>query len=805
MRGRGALAGILLLLAAVLCGLILPGGAAGRGAAVAQETTAAPAIDHAAWARLAARAEAQIADPATTDLALEQLRGLIVEWRERFQAAQDANRSRIAAVEEQIAALGPPPAEGEAEPPALAERRRELEATLARLRAPGLEAQAAFQHADSLVREIDTLLRNRQADALMRLAPTPLNPANWPAGLAALTGTGRALAGELAAAWASETRRTYLREHLPTTVALLLLAAVLILRGRRWMEQLTEFLSREARGRGGPVWAFVVSLGQILVPMGGILALVAAVRSTGMVGLLGSALLEALPRAGFTILAALWLGGRLFRPAGAQILALPEERAGAARLIAGGLGLMLALNELRVGLVQSPAGTEAEAAAAVLAFPIILVTALLLLRLGQMLIAAGQAGQGQGLYRHRLLGLLGRGAVGVGLLAPVLAAVGYVAAASALVFPAVLSLGLLAFLIVLQRLVTDIYAALMRMEAEAAEGALVPVLAGFALALLALPLLALIWGARDTDLWELWARFRAGIAIGGIRISPGDVLIFVLVFSAGYMATRLVQGALGATVLPRTHLDPGGQRAVVAGVGYVGITIAAILAFTMAGIDLSSLAIVAGALSVGIGFGLQNIVSNFVSGIILLVERPISEGDWIQVGQTSGVVRSISVRSTRIETFDRNYVIVPNSELISAQVTNWTRFNLNGRLILPVSAAYGSDTRKVEAVLREIALAHPLVLSEPPPTVFFTGFGDSALTFEVRVILQDVNMLMPVRSELNHEIARRFAEEGIEMPFPQRDLWLRNPEALRAALDRPAPPSAAAPGAAPPPPGGAGA
>jgi small-conductance mechanosensitive channel len=250
----------------------------------------------------------------------------------------------------------------------------------------------------------------------------------------------------------------------------------------------------------------------------------------------------------------------------------------------------------------------------------------------------------------------------------------------------------------------------------------------------------------------------------------------VLVLGIGVGLTRLLQGLLRGSVLPRTKLDAGGRNAVLAGVSYTGISLAALAAVSAAGLNLSSLAIVAGALSVGIGFGLQNIVSNFVSGIILLVERPVKEGDWIEVGGFSGYVRGIKVRSTEIETFDRATVILPNSDLIAGTVLNRTHRGASGRLQVPVGVTYDADPKKVEATPLAIAEEHPLVLEDPAPRVLFLELGPDSMNFELRCWLRDVNFSLSARSDMNYEIIERFRAEGIRAHLYGRDLPLAAPE-----------------------------
>jgi len=259
-------------------------------------------------------------------------------------------------------------------------------------------------------------------------------------------------------------------------------------------------------------------------------------------------------------------------------------------------------------------------------------------------------------------------------------------------------------------------------------------------------------------------------------------LVFVLVFGIGYTITRLLQKTIRNTVLPRTKMDIGGKSAVLTGVGYAGVTIAAFAAISATGLDLSSLAIVAGALSVGIGFGLQAIVSNFVSGIILLVERPIKEGDWIIAGGHEGIVRKISVRATLVDTFDRCAVVIPNSDLIAGSVLNWNSPDLSGRVKVPIGVAYGTDPEKVKTVLLSIAADQPAALKYPAPKVIFKSFGASSLDFEMRVFIRDVGNILSVRSDINFEIARRFAQDGIEIPFDQHDVTLKNVDQIGAAV-----------------------
>ncbi len=759
---------------------------------VAQETGKV-IFDFQAWEKTAARAEDIIKSAEASSSALETLRATLADYRSKALALQEASKARIDTLQSQLDALGPPPAKGETEAPEVARRRAELIDQLAKARAPVLAAQEARTRADGLIGEIDRIIRERLADQLFTLGPSPLNPAHWPEAVAAVARLSNDISGEVREGLQSDAQRVMTTQNLPLTIGLLILGLLLITRARSWLLRALGFVPRSSRDAPNEARALLLSTTQVIMPMLGLWAILRGIDATGLVGLRGEVVLSAVPAMGLALFGAAWLGRTLFSLVDDTPLFFwfSQGEGQRARRTALVMGLVLALYFLLRRLATQADFTQA--AHVVLSFPVVLAGGLALLRMGFLL--DPPRGEDNPLAENpvqtRIYRIIARGAMAIGLLGPVLAAIGYFTAANAFVFPAILTLALLGTIMVVFRLgvrLAEVLSPVLVEEKAGHEGdqplTLFPVFLGFTLILLALPLLALIWGARVSDLQEVWRLVSDGFTIGGRRISVTDFLTFAIVFAIGYTVTRLLQGALRNTVLPRTRLDAGGRNAIITGTGYVGITLSALAAITSAGLDLSSLAIVAGALSVGIGFGLQAVVSNFVSGLILLVERPIKEGDWIEVGQYSGYVRKISVRSTEIQTFDRATVIVPNADLISGTVTNWTHSNMNGRVKVPVGVAYGTDPEKVREILLEIAEAHPMRDHRSKPGVVFMGFGPDSMDFEIRVIIRDVNNVLSVRSDLNYEIVKRFNEEGIEIPFAQRDIHLRNLDELGETLGR---------------------
>lgn len=302
------------------------------------------------------------------------------------------------------------------------------------------------------------------------------------------------------------------------------------------------------------------------------------------------------------------------------------------------------------------------------------------------------------------------------------------------------------------------------------------------LAAVAGPMLLIAWGFSPPEILRGAQAAVFGFEIGQFRISLARILIALGLFLGVIFLTRLLQQWMQASVFPSAKLDTGVANSIEKGIGYAGFALAAVAAISYAGFDISNLAIVAGALSVGIGFGLQSIVNNFVSGLILLVERPIKVGDWIVLKDHQGIVRNISVRSTEIETFDRSSLIVPNSELISGSVLNWTHRNSVGRLVIKVGVDYDCDPELVRKLLLDIAERNVKVLSHPKPQAVLDDLGNFAMDFSLRVFLADVGTILDAQTEIRMEIVRTFKAHGIQIPYPQYDVRLKPADDVGASV-----------------------
>lgn len=283
------------------------------------------------------------------------------------------------------------------------------------------------------------------------------------------------------------------------------------------------------------------------------------------------------------------------------------------------------------------------------------------------------------------------------------------------------------------------------------------------LVVIGLPLLFLQWTVTWVDFRSIFNSAFLGFRIGDITVSPRSVILVVLILSAGIILTNLVIRWLDSRILSASQISRGVQDSISKTASYAGYILAAGFALSAAGLDFSNLALVAGALGIGIGLGLQSIVNNFVSGLILLAERPIRQGDWIAFSAGEGIVKRINVRATQIETFDRCTIVVPNSVLITEPVRNWTYGDAGGRFTVSVTVEYGNDPQVICKILKDIANENRAVLSDPPAIALLTGFSDRGMNFELKANVADVFESVFVASDIRMAIDRAFKERGIEI------------------------------------------
>jgi len=738
------------------------------------------------------------------------LRGIIGDSRRRLAPVA----SEIRTAERSLEQLGPAPKEGEpAEAAPVAELRRSLLADMSRLQGQRTRSLAHIEDAGAMLAELSRRRLGLLYGSLAERGHGLSDPRLWRDGASGLTALAAGASGYVDRWLERQDRQSRIGAYpsLALIGAAILLTLLMIGPAHRWMQR--KF-SRRIEGlqptRGRRVAVAGVKMLARLIPgvIGGGLIFAAAV-GTALLGEEGYAAARAIWFAFVAFLLVEGFTSGLFSPSapGWRFAPVEASKARAAR------ALLLAI----VGIygMKSILTALAEAAETPAAFSIWL-AGLSAATIGAIVIvlcrrslwtpsarsetrsenSEAPAGGGWSLIRQALR------LIGAGVVAAALA--GYIPfadfIASRLYFLALV----LAFAWFLRAALNEAGLWLERRsrpksDARRDEGAIRSFWIGLgvdAILLLALAPIALVLaGLSAARVRDIAGQAFLGFRIGGISISIAEILAALALFFGLLALTRIAQRGLARGPFSHLRVDEGVQNSLTTLIGYVGLAVAAVVGITALGFDLSNLALIAGALSVGVGFGLQSVVNNFVSGLILLFERPVKAGDWIVTASGEGIVKKISVRSTEIETFDRSTIIVPNSELVSSTVTNWTHKDRLGRIIVAVGVAYQSDPEQVRDILLKCANDHKGVVRYPEPFVVWKDFGPSAMEFELRAFLSDITNGLAARTELRYAIFKAFKAAGVEIPVPQHDVRLRPAEIREAAapskprrIAEPAPP-----------------
>jgi small-conductance mechanosensitive channel len=730
--------------------------------------------------------KAQAEAGGATDQALLGLRNKLSSLRGTLRDKIEVLTPRLADLDNRLKQIGDPPApDAPAEEPALAKERKQLVETRAAADAALRRARLLQASADELTTFVDDSRRALFSRALLQRTPGILTADFWRETATAALNEAADFAALLRIWRADAVSRGGIAGITAAGFLLAVFAAVSIAVLRWWRRRFRELSEWSRFGRAAAA-LFVLLRESVVVPA----LFVVSLKVIEMSGLLppaaaqlGNHLALAIAIASFGRAAAV-AALAPHQPA-RRLIRLSDARA---RLYAGGLiwcaralGVTLVLNHVHVLLFAPLSATIATSALLSVLIAIIVVEVL-----RRSPHAETETGEDSGVIFPglRLLGWVFAAVLVVALLT------GYIGLAAFLASRAIVIAVLLAAYFVVAVFIDALFSEVVTANTERGRhlamtfgmspravelvGAVMAAFLKVAFALICIVLVVGSWGVDALDYVGDIRNALFGFQIGGLTISLSSIAAAIVLLLVGIALTRAAQRWLDRKFLPRTALEPGLQNSVSALLGYAGYIAAIVIAMAELGIDLQKIALIAGALSVGIGFGLQSVVSNFVSGIILLAERPIRVGDWVVVKGEEGFVRRISVRATEVETFDRASVIIPNSELITGVVKNWTHANTLGRLTIKVGVSYDSDPERVRELLAAAAEAHPQVEHTPPPTVLFAGFGDSALEFELRCIVPNIAQAFVVKSDLHFDIFRRLREAGIEIPFPQREVWLRS-------------------------------
>jgi len=699
----------------------------------------------------------------------------------RAHAADD-----LVPVHRELDALGPAPEEGTSpELPSVARLRARLEAEAAAIEARLKQADALVARAGAFQTSLRRFERERLRGHLRKRGPSPLNPAVWRRSLDGLASIAAELGATVTTWWTRGPPATRGPAPFAWPLAIGALALLVGLRVKRWLtptfglDAAVEAPDLTRRLVGATVESIAATVTPGLALLVALLVLIELDLLTGRMAIITSGLLMA----GLVLISMTTLARAAFSsslPEWRWVL-VDDERARTIRRRLLELAVFLAGSGL-LRWTTDGVGERSPDLEAVLAAVVTVPLGTLLLLLVQRRLWEVDETSTWGTVRFAT------GAAAVLMLLAALA--GWAHLAHEIARATILSgLALLGF--TLARTLIDTLLALALAPEHPSSARIRDFLGleerGGTIALFWLRLLAdaalaisvvLLWlvglGLPWTTL-SVWVSALAdGVDIGSLHVSFTDLVMAGFAVAAILAVTRFLRHTLEERVLPQTQLGTGAQHSLTASIRYAGLLIASAVGVSTLGLDLSNLALLAGALSVGIGFGLQNVVNNFVSGLIMLVERPIKLGDWVVLGGFEGIVKRINVRATELETFQRSAVIIPNSEVLASAVVNWTHRDHYGRVEIPVGVAYGSDVEQVRDLLLACAKGHPEITSLPAPSVLFRDFGSSSLDFELRAYLRDNGGRLRVMSDLRFAIDAAFRRHQIEIPFPQHDLHVRD-------------------------------
>ncbi|MBI4182577.1 MAG: mechanosensitive ion channel [Proteobacteria bacterium] len=726
----------------------------------------------------------------------------VTEESERHKKwAEDQAKKR----EELLATLGPVPKNESSDPPEVAKRRHELAAGKTALEGSAKRARLLIAQANDLRGRIGESLARLTTRALFQRTAPLTDPARWATAARELDDaleTALSRAGYATAAPGSP-------QH--GVAALLVFIGLAVLFGLQVGALRLITRSPGGTSHGGSV-QFGPVMRRVLVESGGpvlgALGVLLVLRGLDIISAVEMWLIATAfgPVTGVMAGAAILTGFSTLASRGSPAEPVPEYRLIRLWIVLAGMGgLSYFLSEASQALIAVP---ELFRVTQFLVRIVVATTAVLLLKKGlfahvqNVTFAAvrGQRSRRRAQRRALLLGLLLAGAAMVLVANPPLLAAGYWTLSDWLFFGVSGSIGLIGSALLLSRTAHQLGPRLLRRWLR-------PMLVrGLGLRFPATRLhnvefwmnaaaTLCIWAAAGIAGLHLWSvaplalasGVRAageGVTIGGLHLSVRDVALAFAVFGTLILLTRLTRRTLQTKVFPRTRLDPGARAALSTGISYGGVAIATLSALTTLGVSLSHLVLVAGALSVGIGFGLQAIVNNFVSGVIMLIERPIKVGDWVVVGAHEGIVKRISVRATEIQTFQRASVLVPNSELITGTLTNWTFKDLTGRVDVKVTIAQESDVARVRALLLGCARDHPEILDYPAPRAMLRGFGEYGLECELWAFIRirEVTDKVRVESELREAVLAAFRQHDVSIPYPYHKIHVVASNRTRAVL-----------------------